>query len=713
MARASDTPTHPLAAGDPGRAAAGRPAAPARRRDATAWRTTVLAALATTMVATVLVSAVMLSLRNERNLRQEAVTRAAEHAVAAVRAHLSASEIRLGFLAASLGSDQGAPLESGVLHSRFLGDARAMLAEEPALLRIEHRAENGRLLDAVSAPPPRPRLDNAERQQPGFEATVALRSAVQFDRPLYSRPYYVSYGELQGFEVTELAIPVDSIPPQVLVAVFSMPLLLDGALPAEVLASHQIMLSESDGTFVARSSSRLRGAGVYQAAIPLELPGVSLRLRVNSIQGLPRLIPNLLTAMLVAMTLGLAASGGLLWRDTQRRLRAERELHDQHAFRKAMEDSLFTGLRARNMDGEVTYVNPAFCRMTGFEAHELIGRSPPMPYWTNEPPPDDRPRLDRLRGSEAMRLGYETEFVRRNGERFPVLIFEAPLIDEHGTQTGWMGSILDLTEQRRAEALNRVQQEKLQANARLALLGEVATSLSHELNQPLAAIASYASASENLLDPDRHRPSPGSSGNPPVPVQALRTALARIRGQSERAGQVIRSVHDFVRRRHVDRAVLPLDVLVGSIEPLIRLQARRAGCGFRWRAGPGMAVNGDQTMLEQVLLNLTRNAFDAMENASPRERIVELDATLTGPPPVVRIEICDRGPGVAPEIAAQLFQPFVTDKADGLGIGLSLCRSVIEAHGGSLRYLPRPGGGSIFRIELPGVPSDRSPPPES
>ena len=709
MAPASDTHTDPLAAGDSGPAPLHEPAARSRPREAPAWRTTVLAALATVMVAAVIVSAVMLSLRNERNLRQEAVTRTTERAVAAVRAHLSASESRLGFLAAALGGEQGDGLDALTLHLRFSTDARRMLAEEPALLRIEHRTEDGRLIDAVSAPPPRPRLDSADREQPGFEATLALRSAIQFDRPLYSRPYYVAYGALQGFEVTELAIPIDSTPPQVLVAVFSMPLLLDGALPQDVLASHQVMLTESDGTFVARSSSRLRGAGVYQAAIPLELPGVSLRLRANSVQGLPRLIPNLLTAMLVAMTLGLAASGGLLWRDTRRRLRTERELRDQHAFRKAMEDSLFTGLRARDMEGRVTYVNPAFCRMTGYEAHELVGHSPPMPYWTNEPPPDDRPRLDRVRGSEAMRLGYETEFVRRNGERFPVLIFEAPLIDEHGKQTGWMGSILDLTEQRRVEALNRMQQEKLQANARLALLGEVATALSHELNQPLAAIASYASASENLLDPARRQASPGTPSEPAPPylVHALRTALARIRGQSERAGQVIRSVHAFVRRRHVDRAPLSIDQLVGSIDPLIRLQARRAGCGFRWRADPSACVIGDQTMLEQVLLNLTRNAFDAMENASPGERVAELDAERTGQPPVVRIEVRDRGQGVSPEIASQLFQPFVSDKVDGLGIGLSLCRSVIEAHGGSLRHLPRPGGGSIFRIELPCASTDR------
>jgi len=453
---------------------------------------------------------------------------------------------------------------------------------------------------------------------------------------------------------------------------------------------------------------RLHGAGIYTASVPLELPGMSLKLRTNSVQGSPSLVPNLLTALLIAVTLGLLASGVMLWRDSRLRARAEHELRDQHAFRKAMEDSLFTGLRARDLEGRITYVNPAFCRMTGCTAEELVGRAPPMPYWVPDLEQDGRPRLDRVRGSDAMRLGYETEFVRRGGERFPVLIFEAPLIDERGRQTGWMGSILDLSEQRRAEALARAQQEKLQANARMALLGEVASALSHELNQPLAAIASYAAAGENLLgarasaQTGDDRPRPGGPARPESAggIGALRTALARIRDQSERAGQVIRSVQAFMQRRHVDRAPVRFDALLASIEPLIRLQARRSACTLTWRADPGAVVLGDRTMLEQVILNLTRNAFEAMEQSQAAARVLEVDARRDAHGSVT-VEVRDRGPGVAPEVEPQLFSAFVTTKADGLGIGLSLCRSVIEALGGRLRYLSREGGGAVFRFELP------------
>lgn len=660
--------------------------------------TRILATLAALMVGAVLVAAVMLSIRYERSEQQEAVLRATEDAVAAIRARMAETERRLGLLAAEL--------QRGDAVAHFDRMAHEILAQETDLLRVEWRDDSGALLHGAGAPAPRPRLDRSVREKLGFEAMLALRSAIEFDRPLYSRPYYVNFGDTSGFEVTELAIPVDGSASEALVAVHSMPLLIDGALPASLLRSHQVYLTETDGTFVARSSVRLHGAGIYTASVPLVLPGMSLQLRTNSAQGSPKLIPNLLTALLIAVTLGLLASGALLWRDGRLRARAERELREQHAFRKAMEDSLFTGLRARDLEGRITYVNPAFCRMTGYAAEELVGRSPPMPYWVPDLVQDGRPRLDRVRGSDAMRLGYETEFVRRDGERFPVLIFEAPLIDERGRQTGWMGSILDLSEQRRVEALARVQQEKLQANARMALLGEVASALSHELNQPLAAIASYATAGENLLAarPGNDRGRPGAPGLPEGPgsAGALRTALSRIRDQSERAGQVIRSVQAFMRRRHVDRAPVRLDALLASIEPLIQLQARRSACALTWRADPAAAVLGDRTMLEQVMLNLTRNAIEAMEQSPAERRVLEVEARLDPPGgETVAVEVRDRGAGVAPELEPQLFNAFVTTKPEGLGIGLSLCRSVIEAHGGRLRHVPREGGGAVFRFELP------------
>ena len=210
--------------------------------------------------------------------------------------------------------------------------------------------------------------------------------------------------------------------------------------------------------------------------------------------------------------------------------------------------------------------------------------------------------------------GFETAFIKRNGERISVLIFEAPLVDGSGRHTGWMSAALDISAQRRVEELARQQQERLQATARLATVGEMASLLSHELNQPLAAIASYAAGSMNLLDADRDRQSPD-----PETLPLLRQAAQRIAEQAERAGRVIKSVHDFVRRREQPREAWRVDVLIDAVLPLARLQARKSGARIEvdLPAQP-LRVVCDRTMIEQVLLNLTRNGTQAMEDGTRR-----------------------------------------------------------------------------------------------
>ena len=278
-----------------------------------------------------------------------------------------------------------------------------------------------------------------------------------------------------------------------------------------------------------------------------------------------------------------------------------------------MEDSLVTGLRARDLSGRITYVNPAFCEMVGFSAAELMGPSTP-PYWPPELA-DEYARRQSVRlggpppcpaARRRSREGFETIFMRRNGERFPVLIFEAPLVDGQGRHTGWMSAVLDVSAQRRVEELSRQQQERLQATARLATVGEMASLLSHELNQPLAAIASYAAGSLNLLEA-------GGDADPEAPAM-LRQAAQRIAEQAERAGRVIKSVHDFVRRREQAREAVRADVLFDAVMPLVRLQARKSGTRIELDLpDPPPRVVCDRTMVEQVLLNLTRNGIQAME----------------------------------------------------------------------------------------------------
>jgi two-component system sensor histidine kinase DctS len=389
----------------------------------------------------------------------------------------------------------------------------------------------------------------------------------------------------------------------------------------------------------------------------------------------------------------------------RRRERAEAALGDALAIRRAMEDSLPTGLRARDLDGRVTYVNPAFCKMVGFAADELLGLTTP-PYW----PPEDiavyaarqPPRVGSrptAEGEGSGLPGFETRFMRRDGERFAVMVYEAPLVDGQGRQTGWMSAVLDISEQRRAEDLSRLQQERMQATARLATVGEMASLLSHELNQPLSAIASYAAGSLNLID----APDPGLT-------PMLREALEKIAAQAERAGQVIRSVNDFVRRRAQDHERVAVDTLVQAVLPLVRMQARKSGARIETElpAEP-LAVRCDRTMVEQVLLNLARNGLQAMEQGTePAQRVLRIEARVIDAR-WVGFAVVDAGGGIAPEVATRLFTPFFTTRPEGMGLGLSLCRTVVELHGGAIDVesprRDRPAGaawlGSRFRFTLP------------
>jgi two-component system sensor histidine kinase DctS len=220
----------------------------------------------------------------------------------------------------------------------------------------------------------------------------------------------------------------------------------------------------------------------------------------------------------------------------------------------------------------------------------------------------------------------------------------------------------------------------------------MASLLSHELNQPLSAIASYATGSLNLLEaPDTTTPG------------LLRQALERIAEQAERAGRVIKSVHDFVRRREQLHESITADVLIEAVLPLVRLQARKSGARIELDLPTKPPrVRCDRTMLEQVLLNLTRNGIQAMETGTAlAERVLTLRVRQTHPRWVV-FSVVDAGPGISAEAAAQLFTPFFTTKAEGMGLGLSLCRTVIEQHGGALDFSAGPAGrGTEFRFTLP------------
>ncbi|WKB50978.1 ATP-binding protein [Eleftheria terrae] len=586
---------------------------------------------------------------------------------------------------------------------RWKADAADLLHARRELARIELRDLAGEIRLGIDSPYRGPLFSLLPRQDIDVDAEVACATARRLSSPAYSRSYFVPLPGGLGVELLDVCLPVlrQGRPEGYLVASYVLQgLLFEGVNPA-YSQSHELAFVEGDGTRLARSGNVARGRGVFVAQRLIDLPGVALQLRLDSATGEPDLIPNLATALVLGLSLALGAVVVLLVRDVRKRATAEHGLAEALAFRKAMEDSLVTGLRARDTDGRITYVNPAFCEMVGFPAAELIGKMTaenPPPYWPPELVDEYKRRQQvRLAGDIPPREGYETVFMRRGGERFPVMVFEAPLVDGQGRHSGWMSAVVDISAQRRAEELSRQQHEKLQATARLATVGEMASLLSHELNQPLAAISSYATGSINMMQ----------EGSLDAATQRLiQHAIERIAEQAERAGRVIKSVHDFVRRREHVREAMRADQLIEAVMPLVRLQARKSATRVQVELPappePMPRVVCDRTMVEQVLLNLTRNAIQAMEELPPEQRLLRIQARQVHPR-WVEFWVIDQGPGISEEVAARLFTPFFTTKTEGMGLGLSLCRTVIEQHGGLLLFdnlTPPQGSGARFRFTL-------------
>jgi len=578
-------------------------------------------------------------------------------------------------------------------------EAASLLREHREWLRLEWRDVQLQLKSEVDTPFRSAVFGHMGTMFQMPEVVQACSVAQRQSGPGYSASTYVPQANGQGIEVMNLCLPVLNNGELVgfTVATYALNEILINFLNAQLLRSQEVSFTEADGTRLAMHGATQRGARVFTAKQLLTLPGNTMVLRLDSWRAAPDLFPNVLTALVTLMAIALASVMGLLARDMRRRQRVESDLADALAFRKAMEDSLVTGLRARDNQGRITYINPAFCEMVGFTSKELLGHGIPAPYWPPEMVDEYGKRQAlRLAGNAPPREGVESVFMRKNGERFTVLIFEAPLINASGQQTGWMSAVLDVSEQRRIEELSRASQERLQATARLATVGEMASLLSHELNQPLAAIASYATGSMNLL----HE----ATVTDPQLASSLNDAMQRIGQQAERAGKVIKSVHDFVRRRDQSRVEVAPRTLLDNVMPLVALQARKLGVRVEVRCPSDLPhVLCDRTMVEQVLLNLSRNAMQAMQDDTPYKTLTLLVRTASTLPSQQWMEfvVADQGHGIAENLAEKLFTPFFTTKEEGMGLGLSLCRTVVEQHGGVLQHSSNPPRGTVFSFTLP------------
>lgn len=572
---------------------------------------------------------------------------------------------------------------------KFEIHAQTLITNKSGLQHVLWLDASGTLKRSTPLPPENFLTSRASGDRPSAETA---RLAESMGRAVYGAPY----ADLAGENVFEVHVPLFRQGEYLgsAVGVYAVRDLLDDSVPWWLTERYRVSVTDSNGKVLAQRSklSHVVPGGDYQ--IPFDPPGHGLVLRADPFDMPTPLASRLLVSALVLLAVLVLASFWALRRHVQGRLSAESALHGEVVFRKAMEDSLHTGLRARDLTGRITYVNPAFCRMVGWSAEELIGCGPPMPYWAVEYMKETEAIHKRVLDGDPPNEGYEIKFRRHDGELFDALIHEAPLLDASGRHTGWMGSVVDITERKRNAEKARQHDERLQASARLITMGEMASSLAHELNQPLAAIGSYITGCRNLI---------ASGANATTDIDG---ALAKCQDQAQRAARIIRRIYEFVRRHEPKSEPCELEPLLNDLVALLEADARRHGVRIAVPPAPTFTLRADRVLLGQALLNLMKNGIEAMKQTPRDERLLSISCLRQNQQ--LHIAIADTGSGISAETAAHLYEPFFTTKTEGLGVGLNICRSVIEAHQGRIWHEPNPPGGSIFHILLP-LPAEEIP----
>jgi two-component system sensor kinase FixL len=374
-------------------------------------------------------------------------------------------------------------------------------------------------------------------------------------------------------------------------------------------------------------------------------------------------------------------------RDVTEAKRALKELAEREAHLQSVLDTVPDAMIVIDEHGIMSSFSRAAERLFGYEADEAIGRNVkilmPAPY--KEQHDGYLARYIRTGERRIIGIGRIVVGQRKDGSTFPMELAVGEM--RSGERRFFTGFVRDLTE--RQETKQRLQelQAELIHMSRFTALGEMASTLAHELNQPLTAAASYLNGARRILD---------RAASDEIPT--ARDAVDKAAQQALRAGQIIRRLRDFVARGENERRVENLPKLIEETSALALVGAKEMGVRVQFDFDRNAElVFVDKIQVQQVLLNLIRNAVEAMQETARRELRI---STRASDDETVQIDVEDTGPGIAEEIAAQLFQPFVTTKRHGMGVGLSISRTIIEAHGGRLWADPNPEGGTVFRLTL-------------
>lgn len=402
------------------------------------------------------------------------------------------------------------------------------------------------------------------------------------------------------------------------------------------------------------------------------------------------------TADVVDFVAFAAVGGGMAWlgeRLLRSRIEAARsnlELLSRAAHLRSILDTVPDAMIVIDERGVMTSFSSAAERLFGYTTAEAIGNNVKMLMPTSYREAHDG-YLGRYLATGERRIigiGRVVTGERKDGSTFPMELSVGEM--RSSDQRFFTGFVRDLSERQGTEARLQELQSELVHISRLTALGEMASTLAHELNQPLSAIANYLKGTRRLLESASDDRS-----------ATMREALDKAADQALRAGQIIRRLRDFVSRGESEQRVEGLAKLVEEASALALVGAKEHGIRVRYEFDPKVdLVLADRVQIQQVLLNLLRNAIDAMTDTNRRELTVTTKAL---PDATVEVAIADTGPGIAEEIAGQLFQPFTTTKRHGMGVGLSISRTIVDAHGGSIRAEPNPGGGTVFRFTLRAV----------
>jgi PAS domain S-box-containing protein len=720
--------------------------------------------------------------------RYGTLVRDVDWAQQSVRLRMLAARDRLGGLARE-------GTRATMTENRFVDEARALLGEHPEIVQLAWLDENQ--LTRWSETSTRRGVRSSHFEAPGqrdVDAAKAFDAARDSRRGAYSAPYQ----GLDGDMYFDLHIPVTQNNRFLgtVAAVYSVDEILQQLVPQETARRYRVSLFDDAGRQLSTPSPRTAGDARHVYELPIDPPGNGMIVRAYAYRTQTETSQTMLVWVVVSLSAVILWSLLALWRHTRFRSQAEEALIAETAFRRAMENSMLTGMRVIDMEGKITYVNPAFCRMIGWDESDLLGRSPPYPYWPPDQHDIQKRQMDILLSGSTPTSGLEMDAQRRDGSRFTARLYVSPLLDQRGVQTGWMTSMTDITEPKRVrEALaaaherfmtvleglddaisvtadtpqgsellfaNRTyrrvfssqatghdelsagrrgrftdeavevysasvqrwfevrhrtlqwvdsrrvrmqvarditerraseeasvaQQEKIQLTSRLITMGEMASSLAHELNQPLTAIANYSMGVVARVRAGQTDPA------------QLLPALEKTTAQAERAGMIIRRIREFVKRSEPKRQRVAIPAIVDNAVGFAEIDARKRSIGIVKRIPEWLPdVQADPILIEQVLLNLLKNGLEAMQDSAKRELTVMASLRQDH----VEVAVIDAGHGLGDIDPSRLFEPFFSTKPEGMGMGLNICRTIIEFHHGRLWAEANPTGGTIFRFTLPWI----------